>query len=55
MYEWLSKLETQQNNFQGGEPKEWTQQQQPYYGVVEFCVDSIIEGDITEFVVDTIT
>ena len=59
----LSKLETQQNNFQGGEPKEWT----PFLiewlkrisnvvsRVGDFWVDSIIEEYITEFVVDTIT
>ena len=26
LHEWLSKLETQQRNFQGGEPMEWNPQ-----------------------------
>ena len=63
LFEWLSKLETQQNNFQGGEPKEWTPSliewmkrvNNPISRVVEFWVDSIIEGYITELTVDTIT
>ena len=62
LYEWLSKLATQQNNFQGGEPKEWTpflierlkRINNPISRVVDFWVDIIIEGYITDFVVDTI-
>ena len=63
LHEWLCKLAIQQRNFQGGEPKEWS----PFLikrlkivnnhisRVVYFWVDSILEGYITEFVVDTIT
>ena len=63
LHEWLSKLATQQRNFQGGELKEWNPQLiERLEGVsnlvsmhVEIWVESILEGYITEFVVDTIT
>ena len=63
LHEWLSKLETQQKIFQGGELKEWTSFlserlkiiDNPISRVVDLWVDNIIEGYITEFVVDTIT
>ena len=63
LHEWLSKLETQQTNFQGGEPREWNPQlterlkrvSNPISRVVDFWVDSILKGYIAEFIVDTIT
>ena len=63
LHEWLSKLATQQRNFQGGEPKEWDPhlvERLKRVGNlvsrdVDFWIDSIFEGYITEFVVDTIT
>ena len=63
LYEWLSKLKTQKNNFQGGEPTEWTlflierlkRINNPISRVVDFWVGSIIEGYITEFVFYTLT
>ena len=63
LHEWLSKLETQQINFQGREPTEWNPQvnqrlksvSNPVLTAVDFWVDSILEGYITKFVVDTIT
>ena len=62
LHEWLSKLETQQRNFQGGETKEWNTQlierlkrvRNPVSRDVDFWVDNILEGYITEFDVDTI-
>ena len=52
LYDWLSKLATQQKNFQGGEPKEWTsfliervkRINNPISRVVDFWVENIIEG-----------
>ena len=63
LHKWLSKLATQQTNFQGREPKEWNPQlieqlegvNNPISRVVDFWIDIILEGYITEFVVDTIT
>ena len=63
LHEWLSRLETQQRNFQGGELKEWNPQlierlkrvNNPVSRAVYFWVDNILEGYITEFAVDTIT
>ena len=63
LHELLSKLETQQRNFQGGEPTEWNPQliqqlksvRNPVSRAINFSVDSILQGYITEFVVDTIT
>ena len=50
LHEWLSKLETQQRNFQGGEPREWSPRliewlkrvNNPISRVVDFWVDSIL-------------
>ena len=63
LHELLSKLATHQTNFQGREPREWTTQlieqleevSNPVSRAVDFWIDSILEGYITEFVVDTIT
>ena len=63
LHEWLSKLETQQINFQGGEPKEWNTQlierlkrvRNPMSMAAYFWIDRILEGYITDFFVDTIT
>ena len=63
LHEWLSKLATQQRNFQGGEPREWSSYlierlkrvNNPTSRDVDFWVDSILEGYIIDFVVDTIT
>ena len=63
LHEWLSKLVTQQRNFQGGECREWTPQlnegleevRNLVSRAVDFCIDSILEGYIIEFVVNTIT
>ena len=63
LHEWLSKLETQQRKFQGGQLMEWNPQliqrlknvSNPMSRDVDFWVDSILEQYITEFVVDTIT
>ena len=63
LHEWLSNLETQQRNFQGGEPMEWNPQliqqlksmRNPMSRAIEFSVDSILQGYITKFVVDIIT
>ena len=62
LHEWLSKLETQQRNFQGGEPTEWNPQliqrlksmRNPVSRAIYFWEYSILEGYVTEFVVDTI-
>ena len=63
LHKWLSKLVTQQTSFQGREPREWTphfieqleEVSNPVSRVVYFWMDIILEGYITEFVVDTIT
>ena len=63
LYEWLSRLKTQKNNFQGGEPTKWNlflierlkRINNPISRVVYLWVDSIIEGYITEFVVNKVT
>ena len=63
LHEWLSKLATQQANLQGREPREWNPQlierlkrvDNPVSRAMDFWVDSILEGYITKFVVDTIT
>ena len=63
LHEWLSKLATQQRNFQGGEPREWSpflielliRVNNPISRDMDFWVDSILEGYITEFFVYTIT
>ena len=62
--EWLSKLTTQQrSNFQGGKQSEWSpylikrlkRVNNPISRAMYFWVDNILEGYITEFLVDTIT
>ena len=63
LHDWLFKLETQQRNFQGGEPTEWNPQlieclkrvRNPVSRDVYFWIDGILEGYNIEFVVDTIT
>ena len=63
LQKWLCKIATQQRNFQGGEPKEWSlflierskRINNHISRVVDFCVDSILGGYITDFGVDTIT
>ena len=63
LHEWLCNIATQQINFQGGEPKEWNlfliEQLKRISNTIsramEFWVDSILEGYITNFFVDTIT
>ena len=63
LHECLSNLETQERNFQEKEPKEWNPQliqrlksvSNPVSRAVDFWVGSILQGYITEFVVDTIT
>ena len=63
MHEWFSRLVTRQTNFQRREVVEWndrlvrevTSVSNAISIVIEFWVDSILQGYITEFVVDTIT
>ena len=55
LHEWLSKLATQQTNFQGGEPREWTphlveqleEVNNPLSRAVDFWIDSVLKGYIT--------
>ena len=61
LYEWLAWFTYNKTNFQGGEPTTWTpkliQELQEIDNkasqVVEVCLDSILEGYIIEFAVDT--
>ena len=63
LYEWLLNIATQRKHFEGGEPKKWNPQlvqrlkniRNLVLRVVDFWVDSMLEGYITEFVVETIT
>ena len=63
LHEWLSRLETKQTNFQRRETVEWSDQlvcevtsvSNTIFRAVDFWVDSILQGYITEFEVDTIT
>ena len=63
LHEWLSILATRQTNFQRREVVEWndwlvhvvTSVSSVISRDVEFWVDSILQGYITEFAVDTIT
>ena len=63
LHEWLSRLATQQTNFQRREAVEWSAQlireltsvRNPISGAVDFWVDSVLQGYITEFAVETIT
>ena len=62
LHEWFSRLETRQTNFQRREVVEWTDQfvckinsvSNPICRVVDFWVNSILKGYITEFAVETI-
>ena len=62
LHEWLSSLVTKQTNFQRRESVKWSDQliqevtsvSNPISRVVHFWVDSILQGYIIEFVVDTI-
>ena len=62
LHEWLSKLETHKINLQGGELTEWHPQSIQFLTSVrnlvsrdlDFLIDRILEGYITEFVVDAI-
>ena len=61
LYEWLAYLTYRNTNFQGGEPTSWTpeliQELQEVDNrasqAVEIWLDSILEGYITNFTVDT--
>ena len=63
LLEWLSRLVTKQTNFQRREAIEWsdllvhevTSVSNPISRAVDFWVDSILQGYITEFAVDNIT
>ena len=59
LYEWLLKLASQRKKIQEREPTEWNPQlkiiSNPISRAVDFWVDSIFEGYITEFVVNTVT
>ena len=63
LYEWLTILETRQTNFQRREAVEWNDQlvhevssaSNAISRAIDFWVDSILQGYITKFVVDTIT
>ena len=62
LHEWLSKLEKQKISLQGGELTEWNPQSVKCLTSVrnlvsrdlDFWIDRILEGYITEFVVDAI-
>ena len=61
LYEWLARFTYKKINFQGGEPTSWTPEliqelqetDKKASRVVELWLDSILEGYITEFVIDT--
>ena len=63
LHEWLSRLERRQINFQRREVVEWSDQlvceetnvSNTISRVVDFWVDSILQGYITEFIVEIIT
>ena len=63
LHECLCKIATQQRNFQRGELKEWSpfliERMKRVNNLISrytyFWVDSILEGYVTEFLVDTIT
>ena len=63
LHEWLLRLATKQTNFQRRETVEWSDQlvhevtsvSNSISRAVDFWVDSILQGYITEFAVDTIT
>ena len=61
LYEWLVKFAYKKKNFQGGEPTSWTleliqelqETDNKASQAVEVWLDSILEGYITKFAVDT--
>ena len=63
LHEWFSRLVTRQTNFQRREAAEWSDQlvhevtsvSNDISRAVDFWVDTILQGCITEFVVDIIT
>ena len=63
LHEWLSRLATWKKKFQRQEAVEWSDQlineltnvSSPISRAIDFWVDSILQGYITEFVVETIT
>ena len=63
LHKWLSMLATRQKNFQRREAVKWSAQliheitnvSNPIYRAVDFWLDSILQGYITEFTVETIT
>ena len=63
LHEKFSRLATKQTNFQRREAIEWSDQlvhevtsvSNPISRAVDFCIDSILQGYITDFVVYTIT
>ena len=63
LHEWLSRLETRQTNFQRREAVGWSAQlihkvtsvSNPISRAIDFWVDSILQGYIIEFAVETIT
>ena len=63
LYEWLSTLTTHKKNFEGGELTEWNlfliewmkRINNHISKDVHFLVDSIIEGYITEFIIDMVS
>ena len=63
LHEWLLRLVTRKTNFQRREAVEWSAQLvceltsvcNPISRAIDFWVDSILQGYITEFAVDTIT
>ena len=63
LHEWLSRLATRHTNFQRRQAVEWNAQliheltsvSNPISRAIYFWVDSILQGYITEFAVETIT
>ena len=62
LQEWLSELATRQTNFQRRGVAEWTdkltqvaQVSNPISRAVDFWIDRILEGYVTEFIVEAIT
>ena len=63
LHEWLSRLVTRRTNFQRREVVEWSAQlireltsvSNPISRAIDFWVNSILQGYITEFAVETIT
>ena len=61
LYEWLARFTYKKHNFQGGEPTSWTPEliqelqetDNKASWAIEVWLDNILEGYITEFMVDT--